>query len=603
MMKKTILDEFAPVFAKSYAAVVLCVVAVILPQVILRPAENSMLNLSLFIPVIAGLALFALTAGVTHQLNVVIPQRYNHELVAKYLGARVGRLFGGAQMIALCMLVLLGVELIMLVLQAFTVWDVWKAPLSAFFTMLLALPCLFNRPVSSNLILRVLAILASVLVTVVVLIALTQEISDPERLTTVSSAIAEMNVPVEPYTPLERFESFLVACMPAAAMIILGERILVHGSDRRVRLRDILPYMLSVIGIVLLTLYIAVKVLRVYLIDTVPVLEMTRILLPSWAWWAIGVCLLLLGASLVVSSYWQLPRLLRELAIGGILPRKLGVQDERISRRLLVLFIAIVASISTYFLNSARFVTVIFILTAYVIAILTCLAMMARSRYILRNSTGKTERTAAKRLFYIFGFYTFLLGVLILSFVLISVQYVWWTFVLLLAPMFFLGFYQRGLGKVNEAVSVENFLEQRDLPTRIHGVVLVNALNEASLKAIDWALAMRLSTVQAVCVDLYPARTKQLQADWEEAHIRMNLTILGTPAGAMMEPVLDFIRRQRRLHPHEPIMVIYPRLIADNEFSHFISRHFVPRIIKQLRREAGVIISEVPHLVDFTQDR
>ncbi|XCB29999.1 hypothetical protein RQN30_00535 [Arcanobacterium hippocoleae] len=185
-----------------------------------------------------------------------------------------------------------------------------------------------------------------------------------------------------------------------------------------------------------------------------------------------------------------------------------------------------------------------------------------------------------------------------LSFLLISVKWVLWTVFMLIGPVLILGFYSFGRGRVKRALNVEDFLENREIPTKTHGVILLSQLDEAALKAVDWAKAMRFASTQAVCVDIDPTRTRQLRNDWLDAEISMSLTVLGTPAGALRGPVIEFVRDFRALHPHEPLTVIIPRVMRANALSQLFARFYTPGIAAELRRESNVMILEVPYLLD-----
>lgn len=591
------LVDFRADYANALSAVVLCLVALVTPQVVLRPVSGDVIDLGIFVPVLGGLLVFAVTILVLHQQNVVLSGLSSHQVVGKYLGMKTGLLLSAAKILAWSMLILLGVEFIVVVAQEFFAFPDYKAIVSTMLVILLGICALPKRPSWADRLFWVVVYCAIAVVSFTLIYLLVREALDPVALVT----------PVMPEQvggdSWALYESFLVSCLPAAAAaLVVSERILVQAKLRRVPLRRSVPMFVPVFLVFLLTLYLATKVLRPYLAGTLPILELSRVLLPYPVMILDGVVFILLGLSVVIGSFWQIPRILRELALDGLLPRKLGVLDQRGPRQFIVVLIFITSGFATYFINSARFIVVIFILAAFIMGLLMCLAMLARSRSILRSSTSAGTRKSAKNLALLYSIYSLVVVALVVSFLLFSLQYAAWTAALMLGPLVFLAIYNKGRGRITKAIAIDDFLEHRDPPTKVHGLVLLSILNEASLQAVDWAQAMRFASVQAICVDVDPVRTAQLHEDWVKARIRMPLTVLGTPVGAMRGPVIQFVRDFRTLHEHEPLVVIIPRLIGSTEVAKFAARFTEPKIIAELREEPGVMLLEVPYILDFSAE-
>ncbi|MDY5585206.1 MAG: hypothetical protein SPG61_05405 [Arcanobacterium sp.] len=590
------LSDFRVDYANALGAIVLCMVALVTPQVVLRPVAGEVVGLGIFAPVFGGVIVFAVTILVLHQQNVVLGNLSSHQLVGKYLGLKSGLLLGAARILAWSMLILLGVEFMVVVAQEFFMVTEYKSLVSTALVVFLGICALPKRPEWVYRLFWVVVYAAIAVVTVSLIYLLIREAFDPVALLVPAKEVAAGS------DVWRLYESFLVSCLPAATALVISERALAQADLRRVPLRRNIPLFAPVFIVFLLTLYLATKVLRPYVVDTVPILELSKVLLPYPIVIIDGVALVSLGLCLVLGSFWQIPQILRALALDGLLPRKLGVLDQRGPRQFIVVLIFITSGFATYFINSARFIVVIFILAAFIMAVLMCLAMLARSRSILRNSFSATTRKAAKNLALLYSIYSLVIIALVLSFFLFSLQYAAWTAALMIGPLLFLAIYNKGRGRVNKAIAIDDFLEHRDPPTKVHGVVLLSILNEASLQAVDWAQAMRFASVQAICVDFDPERTARLHEDWVKAKIRMPLTVLGTPVGALRGPVIQFVRDFHKLHKHEPLVVVIPRLIGASELAKFTSRFTEPKIIAELREEPGVMLLEVPYVLDFNSE-
>lgn len=569
----------------------------IVPQIILRPTAETDVSFRIFVPAFFGFLVFVLSVAVLHQLNLVIPRKTSRKIVSDYLGVSMGVAQGAAQILAYAILGLLGIELVVGALRFIFPVDLHRAWLIPVLLIVTALPTLFTRPQWAPAVITWISHLTMILFALVIVIALVMEMLDAGIFGMEAASAASGNA--GRYTLQAQVESFLAACLPAAAIIVLGERILVTPEYRRVRLRRSIKVFIPVMLLIALTLYASVILFHPYQLSVVPIMAISILILPNWAWHIVLVALVIIGLTLTISSYWQLPRILREMALENLLPRKLGVEDSINARRFIVLTIAALNAISSIFISTARSLAMIFILATYLTALITCLAMIARSQAILRVSLEAQERREAKRLRRIFGGYSVFLLLISLSFLVISVQWVIWTVLLMAGPVLVLGFYSFGRGRVTKALNVEDFLGNRAIPTKIHGVILLpSQLNEAALKAVDWAKAFRFASTQAIFVDIDPVRTRQLRNDWLDAEIPMSLTILGTPAGALRGPVIEYVQAFCKLHPHDPLTVIIPRVIGTNAFSQLISKLYTPRIISELRRESGVMILEVPYLID-----
>lgn len=573
----------------------------IVPQIILRPTAGTEASFQIFLPVFFGFVVFAISMAVLHQLNLVVPRKSARKVVNDYLGVSMGIAVGAAQILAFAMLVLIGVEVIIGALRFVLPIGDFKAVFTAVLVFIFALISLYGSPIFAPKIIRWFAIVTMIFIMFVIFVALVME--------ALGAGIFSVAIPhsyrlitVDNYDWRAQIESFLAACLPAAAIILLGERVLVTPELRRVRLKQNLRGFVPVLLAIAFTLYISVVLFRPYQLNVVPIMAIAILILPAWAWHLMLVALILVGFSLAISAYWQLPRIMREMALEGILPRKLGVQDSVNARRFIVLAIALLASFATFFISSARSLAMVFILATYLTALVTCSAMIARSQSILRISLDAVKRREAKRLRWIFLGYSLFLLCISASFLMISVKWVLWTIFLLAGPVCVLGIYSFGRGRRNRALNVSDFLENRMIPTKVHGVVLISQLNEVELKAVEWAKALRFASTQGICVDIDQMRTKQLREDWVAAKIPFSLTILGTPAGALRGPVIEFVRSFRDLHPNEPLTVVVPRVIGASVLAQLFAKFYTPSIVSELRREMGVMILEVPYLVGMHHD-
>ncbi|XCB29998.1 hypothetical protein RQN30_00530 [Arcanobacterium hippocoleae] len=340
-----------------------------------------------------------------HQLNAVVPRKTSRKVVSDYLGASMGVAAGAAQFLAYAMIVLLGVEVIIGALRFVLQVNDYKSWLISVLVFIFALPTLFARPKWAAALITWVSAVSIIIFALVIAGALIMEVMGAGIFGT-SILEADPAGTGNNFPLTAQVESFLAACLPAAAIILLGERILVSPEYRRVRLHRNIRVFLPIMVLIALTIYISVILFHPYQLDVVPIIAISILLFPAWIWRTVIIVLVLLGALLTISSYWQLPRILREMALEGLLPRKLGVQDSINSRRFVVLAVATLAACAAFYISTARALAMVFILATYLTALITCLAMIARSQSILRISLEAAERREAKRLRLIFGGYS-----------------------------------------------------------------------------------------------------------------------------------------------------------------------------------------------------
>lgn len=238
---------------------------------------------------------------------------------------------------------------------------------------------------------------------------------------------------------------------------------------------------------------------------------------------------------------------------------------------------------------------VIFVFAVFTMNFLIALTIVLRGRSVLKTSVDKDERGSARSSLY--GFLAFMVLALAVVALVAVADLTWALFgsLALAVPAAILLFFRKGRVRAVQKLAPRDLTAGRKLPTRVHGVVLVTRLDMPALKALSYARAARLSTLTAVTLDFEADTTAVLRSEWEESAIPVNLTILGTPQGASVENIVEFVQSLRSLRPADVVMVFVPRVIATSMWHRFFIRHSTPRIISALRREEGVVVCEVPY--------
>ncbi|MCD5345842.1 APC family permease [Agromyces sp. H3Y2-19a] len=131
-----------------------------------------------------------------------------------------------------------------------------------------------------------------------------------------------------------------------------------------------------------------------------------------------------------------------------------------------------------------------------------------------------------------------------------------------------------------------------------HAIVLVGRMQKPTLKALDYAIAARHDSIEAVHVSLDDAQTKQLKKDWVKMNIHVKLRILSSPYRDLSHPLIQHIKQHREEHGSEVVTVYMPQYIVGHWWENILHNHKARRIRQKLMLVHGVTIALVPWLLD-----
>ena len=140
------------------------------------------------------------------------------------------------------------------------------------------------------------------------------------------------------------------------------------------------------------------------------------------------------------------------------------------------------------------------------------------------------------------------------------------------------------------------------LPSRVHAVVLVSRLNAPALQALAYARATRPSTVVGLHVELDPAFTARLEAEWLNRQIPVPLTVVASPYRDVTGPVLDYVRGIRREGPRDIVAVFVPEYVVRHWWEHLLHNQSALRLKTRLLFLPGVIVTSVPLILDAVDE-
>lgn len=138
----------------------------------------------------------------------------------------------------------------------------------------------------------------------------------------------------------------------------------------------------------------------------------------------------------------------------------------------------------------------------------------------------------------------------------------------------------------------------RQLPSRVHAVVLVSTLHQPALQALAYARATRPSTLTALTVQVDAEETEALNRAWVDADLPVPLTVLDSPYREITEPIIDYIARIRRESPRDLVAMFIPEYVVGHWWEELLHNQSALRLKVRLRLLGNVMTTSVPYLLE-----
>jgi amino acid transporter len=308
---------------------------------------------------------------------------------------------------------------------------------------------------------------------------------------------------------------------------------------------------------------------------------------------AATAAVLLLAANTAFNGF---PLLGSVLSTDHYAPKSLSTRGDRLIFSNGVIALAIVAAIIlVVYRADVTALIQLYIIGVFISFTLGQIGMVRHWTRMLRD--GCDDRGAVWRGLIINGF-----GALMTASVLIIVTITKFThgawLVYVIMPVLFtlmLGVnrYYRDVDKEIEADPTTKFGAKGD-----HAIVLVGRMQKPVLKALDYAIAARHDSIEAVHVSIDDAATDQLEKDWVAQNIKVPLNVLESPYRDISAPLAKYIKARREKHGAEVVTVYTPLYIVGHWWENLLHNHKSRRIRHKLTLVHGVVIALVPWLLD-----
>ncbi|MET9428069.1 APC family permease [Streptomyces sp. NPDC003036] len=298
------------------------------------------------------------------------------------------------------------------------------------------------------------------------------------------------------------------------------------------------------------------------------------------------------------TAYNGFPLLGSILAQDRYLPRQLHTRGDRLafSNGIVLLAGAAILLVWLYGADSTKLIQ-LYIVGVFVSFTLSQTGMVRHWNRHLRSETAPAARRRMIRSRAINAFGAFFTGLVLV--VVLATKFTHGAWVALLGMVIFYGtmtairkHYDR---VADEIAAPEGPTDDTVRPSRVHSLVLVSKVHRPTLRALAYAQLMRSDKLEALSINVDPAETKALKAEWERRGINVPLKILDSPYREITRPVIDYVKSLRRESPRDAVSVIIPEYVVGHWYEHLLHNQSALRLKGRLLFTPGVMVTSVPY--------
>jgi amino acid transporter len=133
-----------------------------------------------------------------------------------------------------------------------------------------------------------------------------------------------------------------------------------------------------------------------------------------------------------------------------------------------------------------------------------------------------------------------------------------------------------------------------DVPARIITVVLVSAVHNATLRAVDYASSLSPTEVRAVVFNVDPTTTSRVLEAWISQVDDVPLEAIDSPYRSVTKPLISYVREIRRREPDAIVNVVLPEFVVKKLWHQLLHNQTGLAIKRALLFEERVVVTSVP---------
>ena len=283
------------------------------------------------------------------------------------------------------------------------------------------------------------------------------------------------------------------------------------------------------------------------------------------------------------------------LAQDRYLPRQLHTRGDRLaySNGIVILAGFAILLIVAFDAEVTRLIQ-LYIVGVFVSFTLSQTGMVRHWTRLLRTETDRSARRRMQRSRVINAVGLSVTGLVLVVVLITKFLLSAWIAIAAMVALFML---MKAIRKHYDGVSRELVVDEDEhvmLPARTHAIVLVSKIHKPTMRALAYARAMRPSTLEAVTVNVDPAETRALQAEWDRRAIPVPLKVLDSPFREVTDPIIDYVRAIRSGSPRDLVTVLIPEYVVGHWWEHLLHNQSALRLKTRLLFTPGVMVTSVP---------
>ncbi|MDT3395975.1 APC family permease [Streptomyces sp. B1866] len=304
------------------------------------------------------------------------------------------------------------------------------------------------------------------------------------------------------------------------------------------------------------------------------------------------------------TAYNGFPLLGSILAQDRYLPRQLHTRGDRLAFSNGILMLAFAAAVLVYLYgaDSTKLIQ-LYIVGVFVSFTLSQTGMVRHWNRHLPAEKDPAKRRHMIRSRAINAFGAFFTGLVLV--VVLLTKFTHGAWVALLGMVIFyvtMTAIRRHYDSVSDELAIDGEPGEESVrPSRVHSIVLVSKIHKPTLRALAYAKLMRSGSLEALSINVDPAETKALQAEWHERGLDVPLKVLDSPYREITRPVVDYVRGLRRESPRDVVSVYIPEYVVGRWYEHLLHNQSALRLKGRLLFTPGVMVTSVPWQLDSSE--
>jgi amino acid transporter len=135
-------------------------------------------------------------------------------------------------------------------------------------------------------------------------------------------------------------------------------------------------------------------------------------------------------------------------------------------------------------------------------------------------------------------------------------------------------------------------------PTRVAAIVLVSAVHNATLRALEYARSLSPTDLRAVTFNVEHGETERIITEWGQQVDDVPLEVIDSPYREVTRPLIRLARRLRAEMPDAVVSVIVPEFVVAKWWHQFLHNQTALAIKNACAFERGVVLTSVPFHLD-----